>query len=83
MDNTIISLRIDKELRERMRNYDEVNWSAVLRKAIIENLKNKEKIDLERRKKAAKMMDKIRVSGVFGGGKDSVSIIREWRDKRK
>lgn len=82
MSDAIISVRINQELRNKMRNQEEVNWSAVLRRAIIENLENKEKVDLEKRRKAAKMMDEIRKSGVFDGGRDSVSIIREWRNKR-
>jgi len=83
MDNTIISLRIDNELRKKMRSHEEVNWSAVLRRAIIENLENKERVDLEKRKRASEEMDKIRKSGVFDGGKDSTLIIREWRNKRR
>ncbi|MBI2044409.1 hypothetical protein HYT24_03530 [Candidatus Pacearchaeota archaeon] len=85
MDDTTISVRIDRNLRERMRSHEEINWSAVLRRAIIENLedKEKEKIDLEKRREAAKMMDEIRKSGVFDGGRDSTSIIREWRDRRR
>lgn len=82
MDNTIISVRINKELKEKMNLYEDVNWSAVLRRAIMENLQNKEKTNLEKRRKAARMMDEIRKSRIFDGGKDSTQIIREWRDKR-
>ena len=57
MDNTIISVRINKELKEKMNLYEDVNWSAVLRRAIMENLQNKEKTNLEKRRKAARMMD--------------------------
>ncbi|MBI2042947.1 hypothetical protein HYT25_00995 [Candidatus Pacearchaeota archaeon] len=83
MDNKIISLRVDKELRDKMRVHEEVNWSAVLRKAIIENLENKEKVVLERRKRAIEEMDKLRKLRVFDRGKDSTLLIREWRSKRK
>ena len=79
----IISLRVSKEMKEKMRSHEEVNWSAVLRRAIIENLENKERVDLEKRKRASEEMDKIRKSGVFDGGKDSTLIIREWRNKRR
>ena len=83
MDDAIISVRVNKELRDKMKDQEEINWSAVLRRAIIENLENKEeKMNLEKRRKAAKMMDEIRKSGAFNGGKDSTLIIREWRDKR-
>jgi hypothetical protein len=83
MTDTTISLRINKELREKMKSHDDINWSAVLRRAIAENLENKERVDLEKRKKAAKMMDEIRRSGAFDGGKNSTLIIREWRNRRK
>lgn len=43
----------------------------------------KEKIDLEKRKRASEEMDKLRKSGAFDGGKNSTEIIREWRDKDK
>jgi len=83
MTDTTISLRIKKDLRDQMKTHEEINWSAVLRRAIIENLENKERVSLEERRKAAEMMDKIRKSGVFDGGKDSTLIIREWRNKRR
>lgn len=83
MDETTISVRIDKDLRKRMKSHEEINWSAVLRRAIIENLESKEKVDLERRKRAIEAMDKLRKSGVFDGGKNSTQIIREWRDRRR
>ena len=82
MDDAIISVRINKELKEKMKAQEEINWSAVLRRAIIENLENKKKIDLEKRKKAFAMMDKLRKKGAFDGGRNSTEIIREWRDKR-
>jgi len=39
--------------------------------------------DLERARRAAKSMDRIRRSGIFDKGKSGVEIIREWREKRK
>ena len=83
MDDAIISVRIDKGLKEKMKFYEEVNWSAVLRRAIIENLENRKKVDLEKRKKAFAMMDKLRKEGAFDGDRNSTEIIREWRNKRR
>jgi len=83
MEDKIISLRVSKDIKDKMEVHEEINWSAVLRRAIIENLENKENIDLEKRKKASEEIDKIRKSGVFDGGKNSTLIIREWRNKRK
>lgn len=82
MDDAIISVRINKELRDKMKSQEEVNWSAVLRRAIIENIERGKKVNLERRKKAIAMMDKLRKEGAFDGGRNSTEIIREWRDKR-
>ncbi|MFH1310833.1 MAG: hypothetical protein ABIH65_00315 [Nanoarchaeota archaeon] len=83
MDDAIISLRVDKELRKKMRAQEEVNWSAILRRAIMENIENKEKVDLEKRKKAIEAMDKLRKSRAFDHGKNSTLRIREWRNKRR
>ena len=83
MEDKVISLRVSKDVKGKMEMHEEINWSAVLRRAILENLENKEKIDLEKRKKASEGIDKIRKSGVFDGGKKSRLIIREWRNKRK
>ena len=83
MADTTISLRIGRDLKDKMKIHEEINWSAVLRRAIIENLENREKIDLEKRKIASKMMDDIRKSRIFDKGKNSTIIIREWRNKRK
>ncbi len=83
MEDTTISLRIKRDLRDKMKMHDEINWSAVLRRAIMENLENREKINLEKRRKASEDIDKLRKSRVFDGGRNSTEIIREWRDKRR
>ena len=82
MKDTIISLRIDENLRNKMKTHEEVNWSAVLRRAIIENLENRKKVNFQKRKEAFEMMDRLRKKRAFDGEKDSTLIIREWRDKR-
>ena len=85
MNNEIISLRINKELKERMRRQDEVNWSSIIRKAIIKRLEEREEdnFDTEKARKASAEMNKIRKSGIFNKGKTGTEIIREWRNKRK
>lgn len=82
MNDEIISLRVDKNLKAKMREHEEVNWSAVLRRAIIENLENRKKVDFEKRRKAFAIMDKLRKERAFDGGRNSTEIIREWRNKR-
>ena len=90
MTDTTISVRIDRNLRERMRAMEEINWSAILRKALINQLNEKEvnginenNFDFQKAKKASDDMERIRKSGVFNKGKTGVEIIREWRNKRK
>lgn len=86
MTDTTISLRIDKRLHEQMKQIEYINWSAILRKALIEQvaqIKIKDAAKKERIMQASRNIDKIRASGVFSGGKTSVEIIREWRNKRR
>ena len=79
----IISLRINKDLKEKMKIYRNINWSEVLREALISYIKDIEKEKLKKRMKAVEDMERIRKSRVFDVGKNSTEIIREWRDKRK
>jgi len=87
MEDEIISLRIDKFTKERMKIFEHINWSAVLRKAIKEQIKKQEEnekiIDMKKAKMASKIINEIKKSRIFDGGKSSVEIIREWRNKRK
>ncbi len=86
MTDSIISLRIDKETLKKMRMNNEINWSAFLRNCLNKNLEKMEsekKFDIERARKAADNMDKIRESGVFNSERTGVEIIREWREKRR
>ena len=82
-EESIISVRVDRGLHTQMKLHDEINWSAILRKAIMREIEQLERIDSERAQKVAKVIDAIRKSRVFDSGKSSVKIIREWRDKRK
>ncbi len=50
MAEVTISFRIDKKLHEQMKEQDEVNWSAALRKLIIQKLEELEKIEQLKRK---------------------------------
>ena len=83
MTDVTVSLRVDRDVHERMRQHEEINWSGVLRKTIAERLEQAEAIDYARAKSAADQMDRIRKSGIFNRGRPSVEIIREWRQKRK
>ena len=79
MTDVIVSFRVDKKLHERMKKHSEINWSAVLRRAVENNTRE---FDKERVRRAFKEIDELRKSGAFSNGKNSTEIIREWRDKR-
>jgi len=86
MEEKIVSTRVDQHLHQKMKMHDEINWSAVIRNALITKLKEEEQedwINKERLIEAAKKMDGLVRKNVSGGGKSSTQIIREWRDKRK
>ena len=42
MTDSIISLRVSKEMLEKMRANDEINWSAFLRNCLKQNLEKME-----------------------------------------
>ena len=83
MSDEIISVRVGKDMKQRMKMRDEINWSAVMRKAILQSLEKERKINLQKAKEASRTIEKIRKSGDFSGGRTGVEIIREWRNKRK
>jgi hypothetical protein len=84
MTDSIISLRISKEMLEKMRTNDEVNWSAFLRNCLNKQIEQTNFADKNKMKKAEEIMKKMReISKSMGGGKTTTEIIREWRDKRK
>jgi len=69
-----ISIRVDDELKEKMKEFSEVNWSQYLREAIIGRIREEEM------RKACSIMDEIaeKTSGKWSGTKE----IRRWRDSR-
>lgn len=83
MADEVISLRVGKEMRQQMRMHPHINWSALTRRALIQELDRMHTIDKKKALEAAADMDKIRKSCVFDGGKTGAQIIREWRDKRR
>lgn len=83
MTNEIISLRVGEDIRERMKMVRHINWSALIRKSIEEQLEKESTFDIEKAKRASQDIDRIRKSSVFSGGKSGTEIIREWRNKRR
>ncbi len=78
-----ISLRVGKDIKEKMRMHRQINWSAIVRRTLTEELEKMRYMDKKRALRAAQDSDKLRKSGVFDGGKTGTQIIREWRDKRR
>lgn len=72
---SVITIRIDKRLRERMKALKGVNWSQVVREAILR------KIEAEERKEVLKHLDKLleRVKPVSEG--EIVRWIKEDRGR--
>jgi predicted transcriptional regulator len=86
MADTTISVRIDEQLYAKMKQLETINWSAVMRRAVqqqVEQQQKREAFDTEKALRAVESMEKIRKSRIFDGGKSSVEIIREWRNKRR
>ena len=71
---SMISVRVDEELRRRMRKLPSVNWSEYIRASI------EEKIKEEEMRQAAEAMDRLaeKTSGDWSGAEE----IRRWRDRR-
>ena len=67
----VISVRVPAEVKREMERCD-VNWSEMIRQMI------REKIEMERRKRAAETIDIVRKR--IKPGFDSVKAIREDRD---
>jgi len=85
MGDEIITLRVDSEMKRKMRMIEHINWSSVIRKALAEKIEElkEDNFDAEKARMAAKDIDRIRNSRVFDGGKTGTEIIREWRNKRR
>ena len=76
----IITVRIDDDLKKRMEKEGHINWSEVIRRAIVSRIEEEELWGtLDRRKliKAASMNDAMRKKV---SGWDSVAEIRRWRE---
>jgi len=69
-----ITIRIPRELKERMNRLSHVNWSDVVRRAL------EEKVREEEAKWALRVMDEV--SRKARPGKPLAEVIREFRDRR-
>jgi len=79
----LLTVRIPKEIRAKMKKYSHINWSEVVRNAIIQKIEEEElKEDI---RKAIQIMDSIRLKVLREQGAardyDSSEVIRYWREK--
>ena len=78
-----ITVRVDDELKRKMDELKDVNWSEVIREKIREVIEEEErrrsrKKDFSRIARASLKAEEL--SSIFGG-KNSEETIREWRDR--
>ena len=80
---SIISVRIDEETRRKMKRLSHLNWSEVIRKAIIRKIREEEirerRLDLKDLREAAEITDRIRRPSPSW---NSTEEIRKWRSLR-
>jgi len=77
IDVPTITVRIDPEIKRRMKMYDYINWSEVVRRAIIERLREEEEKNL-----AEALLINERLRRKAPRGWDSADVIRGWRRRR-
>lgn len=82
--SSVISFRIDRRIKERMEKLKHVNWSEVVRQAIIETIEREEKRltrkDYRRIRKAAAKSEAL---SRRAEGWSSTGEIRRWREERR
>jgi len=78
----VVSARIDKDTRHRMKRLPHINWSQVIREAIREKIRGEERslhMDPRELREAARITDLVRAPSP---GWDSTEEIRRWRERR-
>jgi predicted transcriptional regulator len=84
---SIVSFRVDEELKKKMERNRSVNWSEVVRRAISERIELEERLESERSVDFSLISDAVKgiaqlrrkTSGRWSGAEE----IRKWRDLRK
>ncbi len=72
-----ITIRIDPEIKKRMKKYSYINWSEVVRKAILEKLYEEEKKNIA---EALLINEKLRRRAPEKW--DSTEVIKSWRRRK-
>lgn len=80
----VVSIKVDKRLREKMRRLAHINWSAAIRSAIERTIAEEElrgrHVDRRDIDEAVRLTDALRRPAP---GWSSTEEIRKWRDRRK
>ena len=77
----VITLRVDDQLKRKMEQMSDVNWSEVARKAFEQKITESElwqPIDVKLLREASKDIDSLRRNA---RGWDSTAEIRRWRER--
>jgi len=72
-----VTVRVPPEIRELMKKYRNVNWSEVVREAILKKIREESERNLA---EAVLLNEKLRRKAPEGW--DSVKVIRDWRRMR-
>lgn len=83
MADITVSVRVDEQLHHEMKAHDEVNWSAVLRRTIAEQVQKLEHVDQARSQLVLQEILSIRKKKMFDQGRNTTELIREWRQKSR
>lgn len=73
----IVTVRINERVKEEMGRHSHINWSEVMREAIVKRLKDERGRDLA---EAVLINERLRRKAPKGW--DSTQVIREWRRRR-
>jgi len=73
----VISVRVSDDIKRRMERFKHINWSEVIRRAIVKVLEEEERRNLA---KAVLLNERIRKKAPKGWS--SVEVIRYWREHR-
>ncbi len=73
---SIITIRIDPEIEKRMKKYNYINWNEVVKRAIIEKLKEEERKNIA---EALLINEMLRRKAPKGW--NSTMVIKWWRRK--
>lgn len=81
----VVSLKVDKKIKEKMRRLSHINWSQTIRRAIENTIEEEEtkdrQVDPKEIEEACRIADSIRRPSPKGWS--STEEIRRWRDQRR